>query len=101
MNIFLGRFIVGLLAGTIGCGLALADNASQPGPTAGAQVDSDSLTEILVTAQRRSERLVDVPISITTVGADQLQAVGITDTSGLTSLIPGLTMDRTGTNSIP
>ena len=36
--------------------------------------------EIIVTAQRRSERLVDVPISITALDGDALERAGIRST---------------------
>lgn len=57
--------------------------------------------EILVTAQRRSERARDVPISISTFGADQLAAAGIVDTRSLTNIAPGVKIDRVGNFTIP
>ncbi|GGD80493.1 TonB-dependent receptor [Croceicoccus mobilis] len=50
--------------------------------------------EILVTAQRRTERLRDVPISMTVVTSDNLQSAGVVDTAGLERVTPGLTMQR-------
>ena len=52
--------------------------------------------EIIVTAQRRSERSVDVPISITAVSADQLAKASITSFEGLERLSPGTRISRTG-----
>ena len=49
------------------------------------------LDEIVVTAQKRTERLMDVPLSITAVSGDQLNKQGITDARQLTKLVPGFT----------
>ena len=47
-------------------------------------------------AQRRAERLQDVPLSVTAVSAEQLTASGITNTRDLTLAVPGLKMDFGG-----
>ncbi|NOX51003.1 MAG: TonB-dependent receptor, partial [Gammaproteobacteria bacterium] len=47
------------------------------------------LEEIIVTAQKRSENTIDVPISITSISGDELAARGITDTSQLSKVVPG------------
>ena len=39
--------------------------------------------DIVVTAQRRSERLTDVPISITALSGDQLASAGVRDARDL------------------
>jgi iron complex outermembrane receptor protein len=61
----------------------------------GAAVPSDgtSLAEIVVTAQKRSQNLQDVPIAISAVSADQLQAYGVSDINNLTATVPGLAVD--------
>lgn len=46
--------------------------------------------EIVVTAQKREERLMDVPISIQAFSAEGLDARGVTDSSGLMKAVPGL-----------
>ena len=55
---------------------------------------SSSSDEIVVTAQKRVERLTDVPMSITTASGDQLTKQGITDTAQLTKLVPGFTFQQ-------
>ncbi|HEY3658402.1 MAG TPA: TonB-dependent receptor [Steroidobacteraceae bacterium] len=57
---------------------------------------SGSLAEIIVTAQHREERLVDVPISVAIQTGDQLIRTGISDTRDLTIMTPGLKVDRLG-----
>ena len=48
-------------------------------------------SEIVVTAQKRSERISDVPISITAVSGDQLLKQGLTSTADLERVVPGFT----------
>lgn len=55
------------------------------------ETETDS-GEILVTAQRREERLQDVPISITAVGSEEIARRQVADISQLTGAIPGLTI---------
>src|SRR3546814_5004017 len=49
-----------------------------------------------VTAQRRSERLTDVPVSVTALSAATIAATGVTDTYSLQQITPGLRMERLG-----
>ncbi len=53
-----------------------------------------SESEIVVTAQRRSESLQQVPISITALTGDALRKAGIQDTEQLVTLTPGLLVQR-------
>ena len=50
----------------------------------------DEVQEIIVTAQRRKERLQDVPIVVNAFGGDQLEAAGIKSTLDLAAVTPGL-----------
>lgn len=47
-------------------------------------------SDIVVTAQRREERLVDVPISISVQSGEQLEKAGISGTAQLAAVVPGL-----------
>ena len=74
---------------------ALGQPAVQaPGaPAIAPAVDSSSqLQEVVVTAQRRSERLQQVPIAVTAVTAAELVASGVTDTTRLNTVAPGLNL---------
>lgn len=77
------RFWGGLLAGGLASFLA---------STAMAQVSADNsgVSEIVVTAQRRSENLQDVPIAITALTAETLQNQRVGNLLGLSGLAPGL-----------
>lgn len=49
---------------------------------------------IVVTAQRREEAQVDVPISITALDTRQLEAANVTELSDIASVSPGLRFDQ-------
>ena len=48
------------------------------------------LEEVTVSARRRDESIVDVPLAITVVSARQLEELGITTTKDLANYVPGL-----------
>jgi iron complex outermembrane receptor protein len=60
-----------------------------------------ALEEIVVTAQKREERVQDVPISIAALTATAVQSLGITDTTDLSQAIPGLQMYPINTSISP
>lgn len=67
-------------------------------PAAALEQDKSSapegLEDIVVTATRRSERLQDVPVSVTAVDARGLELSGVKDIRSLTQLVPGYTGGR-------
>ena len=71
----------------------IAANA-QTVPTSTDSDDGAGIKEIIVTAQKRSERLNDVPMSITASSGDQLKSLGITSTDDLGKLVPGFTFQK-------
>lgn len=50
--------------------------------------------DIIVTAQKRSERLQDVPLAVTAVSAESLASRQINDTTALTRAVPSLTFQQ-------
>ena len=80
---------IGLAAAMVGAGVspAHAQTASGAEPTDG---------DIVVTAQRREERLQDVPISISAIGSEELAARGVSDLSALGATVPGLSISGSG-----
>lgn len=68
-----------------GAGLC-ADTADQPAQTAPAE---SGIREIIVTAQRRSENIQRVPISISAFAGDQLEKSNVKSMQDLTSLVSG------------
>lgn len=67
-------------------GRAVAADATQ----SSADNQSVSLQEVVVTAQRREERLLDVPMSISAITGDQLTREGATSLLDIASTVPGL-----------
>ena len=61
---------------------------------AGASAESAGLEEILVTAQRREERLQDVPISVSVYSQAIMDAQGTRHIDDIARLTPGLTFYR-------
>lgn len=54
------------------------------------------LEEIVVTAQKRSENLQDVPISINVISGDKLESGDITRLNDLSDYVPNLSFNQTG-----
>ncbi len=50
-----------------------------------------TLEEVIVTAQKRSQSINDVGMSVSAASGDQVQSLGINDVSGLVKVTPGLT----------
>jgi len=55
-----------------------------------------ALEEVIVTAQKREQRLLDVPISIVAVSADELAKRSITNIDDLSLAVPGLSIQSSG-----
>ncbi len=61
-------------------------------PAVAIAAEENSVAELIVTAQKREQRLLDVPLSIQSVSPVQLQQAGITKVSDLTKIIPGASL---------
>ncbi|WP_216635601.1 TonB-dependent receptor [Croceicoccus bisphenolivorans] len=59
------------------------------------------IADIVVTAQRREERLQNVPIAVTALNSAQLSNSGIATTQDLTTVTPSLTIGQNGGNVRP
>jgi iron complex outermembrane recepter protein len=64
------------------------------------QAPNPALAEIIVTAQKRSENIQDVPISVIALSAQQIKDAGITDIKNLQVLTPGLTVTSTTSENV-
>ncbi|MGI4731771.1 MAG: TonB-dependent receptor [Janthinobacterium lividum] len=69
------------------------------GQTANGTGTTGNVDDIIVTAQRRSQSLQDVPIVVTTVSQQQLQDQGIRDIKDLALLAPGLLVTSTSSEA--
>ena len=61
-------------------------------PPAGAAAPDSAVAEVVVTAQKRSENLQNVPLTVTVAGAQLLQDANVRDIKDLQVLVPGLTV---------
>lgn len=88
------RSSAGLAAVVSVLGLVSAAQA-QDAPMEAAETASDTtgFQEIIVTAQKREQSANTVPMSITAVGGDQLQLLGVKEVSDLVKVTPGLSVN--------
>lgn len=63
------------------------------------EADTDQIDEIIVTAQKRAERNLDVPINITAYSGQFLEKMGISDFSTLSAYTPGLVVQEQSPNN--
>ena len=77
----------------------LADEAQPAAAEAQAPDDNGLLLgEIVVTAQKRSQNLQDVPIAMSAFSGDQLDKLGISNATEITQQIPGLQLNAWSPN---
>lgn len=80
--------------------LALLGAISALAPLAQAQQGAE-LDEIVVTAQKREQRIQDVPITVTELSSDDLARADVTTTSDLPSVVSGLVWSNQGAWVLP
>jgi outer membrane receptor protein involved in Fe transport len=76
--------------------LSFTGAAQAQAPAAGSD---DGLERVVVTAQKRSERNLDVPINITTYSGRFLEEQGISDFEALSAFTPGLIVQEQSPNN--
>jgi outer membrane receptor protein involved in Fe transport len=76
-------------ASLAGAGTALAEGPEPDNRVA-------ALEEIVVTAQKKEEKLSEIPLSITAVSASQIEALGATEFRDIADTIPGLSIIGNG-----
>ena len=64
---------------------------------AAAKADDGTPDEIIVTAQKRSERLQDVPIAVSVITGDQIARAGVLNLENAQYLVPSLNFRKSGT----
>jgi iron complex outermembrane receptor protein len=67
-------------------------------PLAGLAQDEGRLDEIVVTAQKREQRLQDVPIAVSVVSGDLAESSGSFNIEALRTLVPSLNIRKTNTS---
>jgi iron complex outermembrane receptor protein len=79
---------------------AHAQTATPPAPAGAPAASGPAVGEVIVTAQRRAERLQDVPIAITNLTKVQLENEQVNATADIPRLVPNMfTTNNTGTGS--
>jgi iron complex outermembrane recepter protein len=68
-----------------------SDTASAAPEANAAEEGETGLAEIIVTAQKRAQRLQDVPLAVTAISGKTLAETGVNDTAGLVNMTPSLT----------
>ncbi len=90
-----------LLTSTIIAGAALAGTAASAqsavpaGPTAAAQPD-DGIADIVVTAQKREDRVQSIPVAVTALDQSTLASATITNLRDIAARVPSLVVDSVG-----
>jgi iron complex outermembrane receptor protein len=93
-----------LLAGCAGLATYAAPALAQDSAEDAADVAADATASdegvIYVTARRREERLIDVPLSVTALSGDELVKQGVQDLTQIAQQVPNITLEVSrGTNT--
>src|SRR3546814_8006281 len=73
-----------------------SDLTAAPQQPAAAEQETGGLQDIVVTAQKRSESAQQVPIAISAVTSEALQAKGLTDVASISGQAPNVTLKSSG-----
>ncbi len=85
-------------SGTFAITLSLLFNFWSSTAQAEAETQARGIEEVVVTAQKREQSLMDAAIDVTAFSGIQLREAGIDDVFGMAKAIPGLTIQNTGAN---
>lgn len=75
--------------------------ATSRGSSGEPAAQADGIQDIVVTAQRRDERLQDVPIAVSALTSEGLAQRGFTNVQELSATVPGLQFGKQGANGAP
>src|SRR5580698_4941881 len=84
----------GCIAGLVVISVTLVGNARADTPS------PPTLTEIIVTAQKRLENIQDVPVAVMALSGQELQDAGVKDIKNLQVLTPGVTVTSTTSENV-
>lgn len=94
-----GIFLTAAIQALLPCCVLAQQSTEQP-PTA-APSDAGSLEEVVITAQKRTERLQDVPVSASVVNSNTLANSNVSDVSDLNRLVPAVNINGTISGRAP
>jgi len=95
MNSQISYAVAAILAGA-SVGVAVDASAAEPANTGSAESGTEALQEIVVTAQRRSENMQDVPIAMQAITAESLQQLNIKTFDDYVKYLPNVTSASNG-----
>ncbi len=85
---------------TVTLALILASTASVPAVAQSAPDAAEDNNEvIIVTAQKREEKQIDVPITLSAVSGERMRTLGISDLDELAFFVPGLNIQEQSANN--
>ncbi len=96
--------VTALSAGSLAYAQSAAPNAAVPqtvapapaAPASTQEVRKGSLTDVIVTATRRSVSVQKASVAITVIGASELARAGVTQAKDLTAILPGVEVGSAG-----
>lgn len=92
----LASWRTGLLAGVCVFGLINLPAFAQEDPPASPEDDRYTLQTVRVTAEKREESILSVPLTVQAIGGDAIAEQGIVNLEGLKDLVPGLHIGTAG-----
>ena len=79
---------------------ALAQGGSGSEQSGRAESGQQSISEIVVTAQKRAQRMQDVPVSMTAVTGERLEEMRISDLRSIQTYVPNMAVLNSGVNPV-
>jgi iron complex outermembrane receptor protein len=92
----IGALYALLTVSALGSGAALAQQTT----AAASSDESAGISEVVVTARRVTEKIQDIPLSITSISADTLEKVGATNLRDILNQTPGVVLIGTATEAL-
>ncbi len=89
----------GTSAPALAAGLAAALCAGSAGAQETAAAGEELFSEIIVTAQKTEQRILDVPVTVTAFSGDQLARIGVEQLDQLSAFVPGLNIQEQSPNN--
>jgi len=85
--------ITTILAAGVGLAALSGGTVSAQSQTPAVQEEPSALEDVIVTARKRSERLIDVPVAVTAITAETLESRQFTSVRDIAAVTPGLNIN--------
>jgi outer membrane receptor protein involved in Fe transport len=97
-GLFSSAAVVGLLTAALGApgaarAVDAADDAPRP-PSSQASNQANTVQEVIITGEKKVEKLIDAPLSVTVLSPDKLESRGLNSIDDYFSSIPGLNLEK-------